>query len=86
METVPYFVLAGRINYSRNAEMKQLEDREPLMYRQMMEVFILFVGQRVGFSIVSLQSKPWNNQSFVKQRAMEVLWVSHCAKAHYYAG
>ena len=42
IETVPYFVLAGRINYSRYtpvyiAEMKQLEEREPLMYRHMME-------------------------------------------------
>ena len=42
METVPYFVLAGRINYSRYtsvyiAEMIQLEEREPLMYRHTME-------------------------------------------------
>ena len=34
---------------------------------------LLFVGQRVGFSIVSLQIKPWNKQSIVKQRAREVL-------------
>ena len=78
IETVPYFVLAGRINYSRYtpvyiAEMKQLEEREPLMYRHMMEGGLLFVGQRVGFSIVSLQIKPWNKQTIVKQRAREVL-------------
>ena len=82
IETVPYFVLAGRINYSRYtpvyiAEMKQLEEREPLIYRHTMEGggvgLLLFVGQRVGFSIVSLQSKPWNKQSIVKQRAREVL-------------
>ena len=72
IETVPYFVTAGRINYSRYtpvyiAEMKQLEEREPLMYRHMMEGgLLLFVGQRVGFSNVSLQIKPWNKQSIVK--------------------
>jgi hypothetical protein len=43
METVPYFVLVGRINYSRYtpvyiAEMKQLEEREPPMYRHMVVV------------------------------------------------
>lgn len=42
METVPYFVLAGRINYARYtpiyiAEIKQLETNDPLMYRHMME-------------------------------------------------
>ena len=79
MEAVPYFVLAGRMNYFRYtpvyiAEMKQLEEREPLMYRHMMGGGgLLFVGQRVGFSIVSLQIKPWNKQSIVKQRAREVL-------------
>ena len=40
METVPYFDFV--LNYSRYtpvyiAEMKQLEEREPLMYRHMME-------------------------------------------------
>ncbi len=69
METVPYFVFVGRINYSRYtpvyiAEMKQLEEREPPMYRHMVCVGggggLLFVGQRLGFSIVSLQIKPWN--------------------------
>ena len=78
METAPYFVLAGRINYSRYtivyiAKMKQLEEREPLMNRIMIEGGLLFVGQRVGFSNVSLQTKPWNKQSIVKQRAREVL-------------
>ena len=75
-ETVPYFILAGRIKYRYSrytlvyiAEMKQLEEREPLMYRHMMERGLLFVGQRVGFSIVSLQIKPWNKQPIVKQRA-----------------
>jgi hypothetical protein len=77
METVPYFVLVGRINYSRYtpvyiAEMKQLEEREPPMYRHMVGG-LLFVGQRLGFSIVSLQIKPWNKQSIVKQIAREVL-------------
>jgi len=41
-ETVPYFVLAGRINYARYApfyvvEMQQLEEKQPLMYRHMIE-------------------------------------------------
>ena len=38
IEMVPYFVLAGRINTPVYiAEMKQLEEREPLMYHHMME-------------------------------------------------
>ena len=42
IETVPYFFLAGRINYARYtpvyiAEMKRLQEKEPLMYRHMME-------------------------------------------------
>ena len=45
--------------------MKQLEVREPLTYRHMMEADLLFVGQRVGVSIVSLQIKPWNKQSIM---------------------
>ena len=41
-ETVPYFVLAGRTNYARYtpvyvAEMQQLEKKQPLMYRHMIE-------------------------------------------------
>jgi len=42
METVPYFVLAGRTNYARYtpvyvAEMMQLEEKQPLMYHHMIE-------------------------------------------------
>jgi len=41
-DTVPYFVLAGRINYARYtpvyvAEMELLEEKQPLMYRHMIE-------------------------------------------------
>lgn len=41
-ETGPYFVLAGRTNYARYtpvyvAEMEQLEEKQPLMYRHMIE-------------------------------------------------
>ena len=41
-ETVPYFVLAGHTNYARCtpvyvAEMEQLEEKQPLMYRHMIE-------------------------------------------------
>ena len=55
METVPYFVLRVRIKYSRytpvyTAEMKQLEESEPLMYCHMMQGGgLVFVGQRLGF-------------------------------------
>ena len=42
IDIVPYFILAGRINYARNtpvyiAEMKQLEQQKPLMCCHMME-------------------------------------------------
>ena len=42
IEIVPYFILAGRINYAQYtpvyiAEMKQLEQQKPLMYCHMME-------------------------------------------------
>ena len=42
METLPYFVLAGCIDYARYipvyiTEMKQLEEQEPLMYRHLIE-------------------------------------------------
>ncbi len=55
-ETVPYFFLAGRITYARYtpvyiAEMKQLEEQEPLMYRHMMEG---------GFVVRRSASRPFN--------------------------
>ena len=42
IDTVPYFILAGRVNYARYtpvyiAEMKQLETRQPRMYEHMLQ-------------------------------------------------
>ena len=57
METVTYFVLAGRQNYARYtpvhiAEMKELEQKQPVMYQHMMEG---------GFVVRRSQNRPFNS-------------------------
>ena len=57
METVPYFVLAGCQNYARYtpvyiAEMKELEQKQPVMYQHMMEG---------GFVVRRSQNRPFNS-------------------------
>ena len=90
-ETVPYFFLAGRINYAQYtpvyiAEIKQLKEQQPLMYRYVMEGgFVERRSASRAFNCVPTDQAL--EQTINREAKGQGVWlVSPCAKVHYCAG
>ena len=67
METVPYFIIAGRQNYSRFTpvylvKMKELEKTQPAIFEHMMHGGLWYEDHTTEVSIRYQQTKPWSSQ------------------------